>query len=241
MHPEHAQLLEGLREGGSKGAAELDRYGGSGHQLLGVSVPARRKLAKAWVAAHRQLPAREVIAVVESLFSGESHEEKTLGALLLGYHAPARAAIAPARISQWLEHLHGWAEVDSLCQNLFTANEVLGRWSSWRTLIERLGRHASIDHRRASLVLLTGPVRRSDDARLGELAFEMIGRLQGERDIVITKAISWLLRSLITHHAGAVERYLAQHAEALPKVAVRETRTKLQTGTKAGRSRVQRR
>jgi hypothetical protein len=44
-------------------------------------------------------------------------------------------------------------------------------------------------------VLLTGPVSRSDDARFRDLAFEMTERLKRERIILITKAVSWLLRS----------------------------------------------
>jgi 3-methyladenine DNA glycosylase AlkD len=86
-------------------------------------------------------------------------------------------------------------------------------------------------------VLLTGPVHYSDDRRLSNLAFSTIATLEHERDILITKAVSWLLRSLLTRHRTEVSHYLDDHAQTLPKLAIRETRTKLETGTKSGRSR----
>ena len=149
----------------------------------------------------------------------------------------ARKAVTPQDVDRWLGELTGWAEVDTLCQNLFTGEGMLADWPAWRGLFEGLSRDGNINKRRASLVLLTGPVRYGDDARFSDIAFAMIERLKGERDVLVTKAVSWLLRSLTTRHADAVARYLEANAATLPKIAVRETRTKLDTGTKSGRSR----
>jgi len=85
-------------------------------------------------------------------------------------------------------------------------------------------------------VLLTRPTRTSSDPRYRELAFEVIERLKSERPILITKAVSWLLRSMAGHHGAAVAAYLDANAASLPAIAVRETRVKLRTGTKSGRS-----
>jgi 3-methyladenine DNA glycosylase AlkD len=239
MHREHAKLLHQIRAAGRAAArgqpGETDSYGGSGHLYYRVSVPTRRRLAKKWLAAQQALPAAEFLSVVESLFAGESHEEKTLGALLLGYCKAARSEAGPARIERWLDQLNGWAEVDTLCQNTFSADELLGDVRAWRALIERLARDANINKRRASIVLLTGPVRHSSDLRLRDLAFETVERLKRERPILITKALSWLLRSLVAQHADAVHAYLEENSESLPKIAVRETRTKLKTGRKTSR------
>jgi 3-methyladenine DNA glycosylase AlkD len=80
-------------------------------------------------------------------------------------------------------------------------------------------------------------VRYSGEVRLSDLAFAVVERLKGERPILITKAVSWLLRSMAPRHGLAVAAYLEANAATLPAVAVRETRTKLATGTKSGRSR----
>jgi 3-methyladenine DNA glycosylase AlkD len=238
MNPEHARLLDQLRAAARPvpdGWPKTDSYGGSGHPFYLVSAPEQRAMARRWVAANKAMSPAETLAVVESLFEGESHEEKTLAALLLEYAPKARRAASPADLERWLSHLNGWAEIDSLCQNRFSAEELLADWPAWRGLIERLSLDANINKRRAAMVLLNAPVHYSDDPRFRDLALGVIERLKSERPILITKAVSWLLRSMIMRHREAVERYLAEQADTLPKVAVRETRTKLATGTKSGR------
>jgi 3-methyladenine DNA glycosylase AlkD len=61
--------------------------------------------------------------------------------------------------------------------------------------------------------------------------------LKGEKEIIITRAISWVLRSMVKHHRKALENYLKKNEKTLPAVAVRETKIKLDTGTKSGKSR----
>jgi 3-methyladenine DNA glycosylase AlkD len=96
----------------------------------------------------------------------------------------------------------------------------------------RLVSDGNVHKRRASLVLLTKPVRDSENKRLADLAFANIDRLKNERSILVTKAISWLLRDLIRHHRERVETYLFENSDCLPKIAIRETRRKLLTGKK---------
>src|SRR5262249_9593378 len=145
-------------------------------------------------------------------------EEKSLACLLLERSAATRALVKPRDIERWLDDLNGWAEVDSLCQNLFT-DELSADWPNWQKLIERLSKSKNINKRRASLVLLTRPVVVSNDKALRDHSFAMIDRLQSERDILITKAVSWLLRSLTSHHGKAVAAFLKERAETLPKIA----------------------
>jgi 3-methyladenine DNA glycosylase AlkD len=195
-------------------------------------------MTRRWIADHRTLSPAEVLAVADSLTRGESHEEKTLAALLIRAHALARRAVRPADLERWLGRLNGWAEIDSFCQNAFTAGEMLAAWAVWRTLIEGLSRDGDINKRRASLVLLTGPVHYCDDPRFRDLALATIDTPKAERPILITKAVSWLLRSMATRHPATVARYLADNRSSLPAIAVRETTIKLATGTKSGRTRI---
>jgi 3-methyladenine DNA glycosylase AlkD len=241
MHPDHAKLLAEIRRGGRPqrpgATGQNDSYGGSGRPYYLVSVPDRRAMARAWVAAHRKAPAADALAVVESLLDGVSHEEKTLATLILRYSDAARRAVGPDDVDRWLGKLNGWAEVDSLCQNLFTVEDFAADWPSWKRLIEALSLSADINKRRAALVLLIGPVHYSPDPRFRDLAFVVLGRLKSERPILITKAVSWLLRAMLTRHRDAVAAYLAANEASLPKIAIRETKTKLMTGTKSGRTR----
>jgi 3-methyladenine DNA glycosylase AlkD len=240
MHPEHARLLAEIRAAAPPpraGPSERDSYGGSGHPFYRLGVPERRAIARGWIARSRGHDASEALAVIDSLFEGESHEEKTLPGLILAADRTARRAARPSDVERWLGQLNGWAEIDCLCQNVFTAEELMADWPGWRALIERLAADPNINKRRAAMVLLNAPVRGSDDPRFRDLALQVVDRLKGERDILITKAVSWLLRTMAARHRAAVEDYLAREADRLPKVAVRETRIKLATGTKSGRSR----
>lgn len=238
QHPEHARLLAQIRAVAPPpraGPPERDCYGGSGHPFYRVGVPERRAIARAWVAGQRGGDPAEALVVIDSLFAGDSHEEKTLPAFILAADRAIRRAVRPADLDRWLGQLNGWAEVDCLCQSVFTAEDFGADWHAWKALVTRLAADADINKRRAAMVLLNAPVRGSDDPRFRDLALQVLDRLKGERDILITKAVSWLLRTMTGRHRAIVEDYVAREADRLPKVAVRETRLKLATGTKSGR------
>ena len=55
-----------------------------------------------------------------------------------------------------------------------------------------------------------------------------------EKEVLITKAVSWLLRSMIKYYRNEVTDYLNENKESLPKIAVREVSIKLETGRKNG-------
>jgi 3-methyladenine DNA glycosylase AlkD len=152
--------------------------------------------------------------------------------LLLGVYPKIRKELDPHLLDKWLSKLAGWVEIDTLCQSTFTASELLQEWDIWLLLLREFNKSSDISKRRASLVLLVKPVRESADPRLAKIAFENIDRLRFEKEILITKAISWLLRVLIKHHRTEVEAYLTKRAEDLPKIALRETHKKLDTGKK---------
>ncbi len=239
MHAEHTALLGELRKAARPIRHDLppqnDSYGGSGRPFYNVSVPDRRAITKRWLADHKSMDPDAFLAVVDSLTQGRSHEEVTLAGMLVAANLKARPAVTTDILDRWLGRLNGWAEVDTWCQNLFKAEDMLANWPAWRELIDRLSRDENINKRRAALVLLNGPVHYSPDPRFSQLAFIVLDRSKAERPILITKAVSWLLRSLITQHRDAVVAYLAANEASLPAIAVRETRTKLTTGTKSGR------
>lgn len=144
-----------------------------------------------------------------------------------------RAFVRPKHLDIWLEKLEGWAEIDSLCQSAFRAEDILGNWREWELYLKAFSRDARfIQKRRASLVLLNKAVEQSTDKRLAILAFNNIDNIKDERDILITKAVSWILRSLVKNHRTEVEKYLQENLDYLPKIAIRETQNKLRTGKK---------
>jgi len=209
------------------------RYVGSRKKMYGIKIPILSRVVKDWVKEHHNMSLKEYIDLLNSLLLfGYSHEEILVAGKLLKFLPQLRRQIEPTFLKNWLEVVEGWAEVDSICQNIFSAEEMLSKWNKWEKLISRFSLDMNIHKRRASLVLLVGPVRQSADERLLQLAFKNIEKLKGEKDILITKAISWLLRSLIKNHRKDVESYLSKYRQSLPQIVVRETTKKLLTGKK---------
>lgn len=233
---DHHALLEALEQAsraGGRSAAQGNSYLGTTKRCYLLGAGGYGRLARSWLDSHPDMKPAEYLRLFNALSRGESHEEFTLIGILISHLAEVRRAASPRHYVRWLARAEGWGEVDSLCQSAQSAAEMLDRWEEWQQALEELAQKRNVHQRRASLVLLTRPVRESADSRLSKLAFQNIERLSGERDILITKAISWLLRSLIKHHRMQVEAYLATNEATLPRIAVREVRYKLQTGRKA--------
>lgn len=234
MNKLHQELLAAIK---SHSRDSIDqnrsqRYVGTPRFCYGAPVPDKRRIVAKFLKEHQDLSAQQLIEVADCLYNGESFDERSMAGHLLERSSIIRSEIELSQIETWLDNLVGWAEVDTTCQSCFTPEEMLNRWDEWEKSLSRLKKSRNINQRRASLVLLVSVVRKSNDRRLLDFSLQQIADLESERDILITKAISWLLRSLIVHHPKAVEEYITQHQGSLPKIAVRETRTKLTTGKK---------
>lgn len=193
------------------------------------------RLQKAGWLEHRDISATAFARLLTSLVKGESSTEKCMVGILLGYATANQRQIDPTMFDQWLNHLAGWAEVDSVCTNNYTVTEIINQWKVWKTQLLQFSKSKNINKRRASIVLLCSPLRNIKDEKLASVALANIDTLKNENDILITKAISWVLRSMEKHHRALLIQYLNENKDSLPKIAVRETMLKLITGTKTKR------
>ena len=175
----------------------------------------------------------ETIALLNSLYqNGTTYTEIAVAAVILGLSKSFLKNFDPKHLDLWLNYTHGWAENDVLCQSNFGSEILLSNWSKWEKILKEFNQSTNINKRRASLVLLTKSLRQSDDKRLSELAFKNIEKLKTEKEILITKAVSWLLRSLVKFHKDEVAKYLKENKDSLPKIAYREALAKAETGHK---------
>jgi len=226
-----AELRKHARKASDSQLQKMKSYIGTTKPFYLMQTGVERQIARDWVRKHSDLSRDECVALLTSLYRGESHNEICMASRLLG-SAKIRKNVAPRFIDAWLSRVEGWGETDSICQSNFSGEEVLAKWEEWENLLKKLVFDENVHKRRASLVLLTRPVRESADRRLADLAFANIDRLMCERSILITKAVSWLLRDLIKNHRQRVAAHLDENEALLPRIAVRETRNKLLTGRK---------
>lgn len=179
-----------------------------------------------------KLSPEEQVEILNQLVNCERYEEKVSIGTILSSRSKIRKLITPAHINEWLNHLNGWAEIDNLCQGIFLPEEILANWAEWKKYLLKWSLDTNISKRRASLVLLTMPISKNPDPKLLEVALQNINQLTLEKNILITKAISWLMRDMISFHRAEVESLLVKMANQLPKIAIRETKRKLETGRK---------
>ena len=227
-HKEIIAELKMLTGTGNKDQSSSS-YTGSSHFFYAVPVPKRREIIKAII---KDREAKELFPLADAILKGSSHEEKTMGAMILTYRKDVRQLCNFPILDNWLGELVGWAEIDAFCYNTFSSEEILSELKSWKQFIGTLAHDSNINKRRAAVVFLTHPTAKSSDDRLHALAFKIILDLASEKDILITKAISWLLRSQIDTRKEAVANFIKIHESKLTKIALRETRRKLVTGKK---------
>ncbi|MEJ0056807.1 MAG: DNA alkylation repair protein [Bacteroidota bacterium] len=234
LHPLHKEILDLITicSGSPTQHTFLDGYLGNKHPRYAINAPTLRKISKEWMREHRDLSPKDFQQLLTSLVKGKSFTEKAMVGVLLDDSTMAQRKFDPSVFDQWLEHLEGWAEVDSVCTGTYTATEIPVDWVRWKRLLTAFSKSKNIQKRRASIVLLCSPLRKGKNLSLLKMALQNVSRLQSEKEILITKAISWVLRSAANHHGPEIKKYVALNKETLPKIAVRETLTKLSTGRK---------
>lgn len=233
----HREILNELEEHGKQVTKpqkeRASKYMGTTKFFYGIEASIKEQIVKDWIRKHKNdFSEKEFFKLLNSLYRGRTHEEISIAGRLLEMLPGLRKQIKPFILDRWLDKAEGWAEVDSLCQSNFGAEEILSKWREWKKLILKFSKDKNVHKRRASLVLLTRPVRELPDLEIAKLAFVVVEKLKGEKDILITKAISWLLRDMIKNYRKMVEKYLRENKETLSKIAVRETLNKLKTGRK---------
>lgn len=207
------------------------KYVGTIKPSFHLATKQTRVIVKDFVKNHK-ISISEMTNLISSLYYGETYDEVAIAGMIVGESSILRRSITPETLHHWLDNTHGWAECDVLCQMAFVPKDFLSRWSLWEKELKNFSQDKNIQIRRASLVLLTKPLRLSSDNRFVEVVLHNVSLLKFERDILITKAISWVLRAMIKNHKDTVVDYLKNNLDSLPKIAIREVSTKLETGKK---------
>jgi 3-methyladenine DNA glycosylase AlkD len=230
----HAELLASIQKKYGQATQHTfdDSYLGNSHPRYAINAPTLRAIAKNWMADHKSLSADEFQEVLTNLIQAPSSTEKCLAGIMMDYATKDQRGFDPAIFEDWLNHLIGWAEVDTVCTGKYSVHEIPRQWLRWKRLLLRFSKDNNIQKRRASLVLLCSPLRQQENKEIAAVGFVIIERLMHEREVLITKAISWLLRSMIKNHKMLVNEFVKENKTSLPAIAVREAMTVLKTGKK---------
>ena len=129
----HEELLNEIIKNSGQPTKQtfLDNYLGNTNKRYAISMPKLRSVGKNWYKS-QTLTAKEFFQLITSLIKAPASTEKMLGGIFLDFNHKHLEQFDPKVLDLWMNHLQGWAEVDTLCYGHFKVDHVLENWSSWK-------------------------------------------------------------------------------------------------------------
>ncbi len=202
-------------------------YRGADIEYLGVRAPEYRQLARECDC----IPDGKWAAYTEAICKQPVYELRILAHLIAARH---KREFMPGHwplFQKWLGRCRGWALTDSLCCEVI--GHCIVKFPALAAKTRFWVRSTSLWTRRASLVSFCVPLRAGFSPRI---VFANTEALLADRDPMIVKAISWVLRESAKMHPNELSQFMREHESAIASQVLREVRTKIRTGTKSGRS-----
>jgi len=205
-------------------------------EVIGVSVPDLRAIARDVARQLRSAPAEDILQLAEAVINANTFEGRQSVYEILARHPAALATLTTERVERLGRGIDNWASVDAF------AVTIAG--PAWRTgqldddAVQRWAKSPDRWWRRAAVVC-TVALNQKAHGGTGDTArtLAICEIVAGDRDDMVAKALSWALRALSVVDREAVVAFLDRHGPELPSRARREVGSKLATGLKSGRAR----
>lgn len=185
-------------------------------------------------------PVEDAIELAHVLWETGHNLLMQAGVVVIYGHPTALRQLRVADLERMGANVDSWGDVDTLCCLTNTL---------WRTgqlsdaTLRRWARSKSRWWRRSALVtLIMKPPKRSPERKaliqvrgghhVPERMLPYCEMLLDDRDDMVVKAMSWVLRELAVPHPEIVREFLRQHEDRLAARVLREVRNKLETGVK---------
>jgi len=209
----------------------MQGYAPTKMRVLGVPVPAMRRVLRGVREELEHEPPRTVLAVARGLARSGISEAATVGHELVASRADTLALVGEREISRLARDLDNWASVDAFSVGLL--GQVWRRRQVKDVFLARWARSRDRWRRRAAVV---ATVALNEKSRGGEgdtrRTLRICRQVADDPDEMVVKGLSWALRSLSKRDPGAVRAFLARYRDRLAPRVQREVRSKLETGRK---------
>jgi 3-methyladenine DNA glycosylase AlkD len=198
-------------------------------KLYGVKVPVLRKIAAEVNKDLKSATDEQFLEFVDKVYAQGSHEEKHLACYLVEKRKSVLGYFNWRLIKKWSAVVDNWANNDVL------ACLVIGPWVVLNfeeriKYLEQFIDSKNLWHRRLALVSMIMPIRAQKGVNV---SLRFVSKVAKERDPMITKAVSWLLREMVRKgFSKEVTAYLKANKNVLAPLVVREVINKLTTGLK---------
>lgn len=173
------QVMQRLNQSANLEASEgMRRFGIQGAQILGISIPTLRKLAKE-AGRHQDLALR--------LWDSKIHEARVLASMVA---EPGQVTLE--LMEAWVKDFDSWDLCDQVCSNLFVHTPYAYRKAlEWPHREEEFVRRAGFT---MMAMLAVHDKRASDEAFLP--FFPLITRYADDPRNFVKKAVNWALRQI---------------------------------------------
>jgi 3-methyladenine DNA glycosylase AlkD len=210
-------LERDLRPLGTPERAEGEkRYLKSDLDFLGVSVWGIRKVMKAF-AEHRDLPRKDVVALIEALWAKPVFERRMMAAMLLEEYVAVLEPSDLELIERLIRESKTWALVDVLSGDV--VGEIILRNPKVAAKLDAWARDDDFWVRRSALLAQLLPLKHGASfRRFASYADAMLD----EKEFFIRKAIGWVLRETAKRRPDEVYEWLAPRAHRSSGVTIRE-------------------
>jgi len=199
------------------------------HALSAPNTTTVRAVRRQYSKQLTQVDAAFMLEVAHVLIT--QFNQRWLAYELVRYHKAAFRTLGAAEIEALGQDIHSWDTVDAFARILAGPAWLQGQLSD--ATIHQWARSTDLWWRRTALVSTVALNMRSQGGK-GDVprTLAICELLVADHEDMVVKALSWALRELIVHDAGAVETFLATHERALAARVKREVRNKLTTGLK---------
>lgn len=181
-----------------------------------------RNVRKFYSRLYRKAPPETLLAIAESLFFDQGY--RFVPYELINYHPGAIAALTSEKVEKLGEGIQDWASADTFAQ--FISGPAWKQGVIDDDFIENWLSSDDFWYRRiavVSTIFLAGDSRRM---------LRYAQALVNDKEDMIVKAVSWMLRRAIKYDRDGVERFLKENKRHLAARIKREVRNKLETGLK---------
>ncbi len=212
--------------------AATQNYFPSAQENLGVYAADLRAIVRKWKPALKAEPAGAVLALAHALLAHNTLEGRQVAYELVAQHKPATQALNFSTLESLGQGIDNWASVDGFGCGLTGQAWREGRITDAQ--VRRWAKSGDAWWRRLALVS-TVPLNLASRGGSGDAArtLAICDLLAQDKHIMVHKALSWALRTLVSRDPAAVKQFLKRHAQ-LPALVKREVSKKLATGRKNG-------
>lgn len=203
----------------------------SSQRDFGVYTPELRGVVREYKRRLASQSAEDVYQIALNLLAKNVTECRQAGYELVAGHKGARTLLTPKRIEALGQGIDNWACVDSFCCTLVGRAWREGRVSD--ATIMRWSQSLNVWWRRAAVVA-TVPLNIKSHGGVGDAARTLMvcQPLLDDKEVMVQKAISWALRSLVPWDRESVQAFLTEHSDTVSALVRREVTHKLRTGKK---------